>query len=134
MNSFRLRRVIGIVLVVVAAGVVSVAIATGASNPDARVVACGNAPDRKMVAVFDLPRARDVWVHVPGLAGAPELGTDDPVSVVIFDGPITVKYPGNPNEYGAASNVEQTVTNIVCVVSAGVPTYYANIDLAGWAP
>lgn len=134
MNRSRLLRGTGIVLVAVAAGVASVAITTGASQPDARLVACGNAPADKEIAAFDLPRARDVWVHVPGLARAPELGNDDPVSVVIFDGPISVRYPGRPNLSGTASDVQKTVTNIVCVLSAGVPTYYANIDLDGWAP
>ncbi len=118
---------------ILSAGVwLTVTVARGA---DTRVSACGQGPRENVRAVFDLPRVSDVWQRIPNFGKAPELeGNDAPASVVVFDGPIEVRFPGRANLDGSASQPNETVANIVCVVVGGVPTYYADIDLSAFTP
>lgn len=131
MRTYLRRQLLIGVGLLTAAGL-SAAMVVGAAKPDPRVDTCGYAPSTNVVAAFDVSSARDLKTRIPGLALAPELDSDVPVSVVVFAGPITVRYPGRPDLSNTASDAEQTVSNIVCVIADGVPTYYADIDLAGW--
>ena len=107
------------------------AFATATRGADARVSTCGQAPSGNVQAIFELSRAGDIWQRIPAFGKAPELeGNESPAAVVVFAGPIEVRYPGRADTDGATTGATETVQNIVCVIVGGVPTYYADIDLA----
>lgn len=122
----------GLITIAVVLGAAWTLTAAARAN-DERVLACAAAPSANVASVFDVPRAEHLLELIPKFGKAPELeGNKASASVVIFRGPTEVRYPGRANLDPNAVKATETVSNIVCVVIDGVPTYYANIDLSGY--
>jgi hypothetical protein len=94
------------------------------SGTDPRLGACGG-PIGNVRAAFDLAHARDLWNHIPGFLGAPELEIDDPAHVVVYDAPMKMDITGKPRASG-----RQTFDHVVCVAIHGDQTYYSSVDLS----
>ena len=86
--------------------------------------ACGG-PAGNVRTVFDLAHARDLWNHIPGFLGAPELEVDDPAHVVVYNGPMRIAITGKPG-----ASAQQLFEHVVCVAIGGEPTYYSSVDLS----
>ena len=92
--------------------------------PEVQLGPCGG-PIGNVRAAFDLAHARDLWSHIPGFLGAPELEVDDPAHVVVYDRPMQIDITGKPRASGP-----QTFDHVVCVAIGGDPTYYSSVDLS----
>lgn len=120
-------------------GVATAFMVVRAAAVDPRMVACGaNDPANKVLATFDLPRARDFWVRFPSAGLAPELEVDDPAFVVVFDGPAShpVIGPGPDPESadGLAVTPQLTRDHVVCVVVKGAISIYSDVSFVGFQP
>jgi hypothetical protein len=102
---------------------------------DPRLEACGaNTAGNTVLARFELPRARDFWSRFPFAGRAPELETDQPAFVVVFNGPASHFVVGTWIE-GQGPDVRLDATeNTVCVVAGGETNVYFNVDMAGFSP
>ena len=118
--------VVAIVVLVTVGVAWPLAGAVNGTNPQLR--GCGGPVGNVRVA-FDLDHARDLWAHIPGFLGAPELEVDAPAQVVVYDGPVQVDGPGRPRLPNSSAGPRK-VSNVVCVAIAGEPTYYVSVDLA----
>ncbi len=105
----------------------------GAVPADPRLDLCGGtAHGNKILAAFEMSRARDFWQHFPRALRAPELEVDSPAFVVAFDGPTRLDL-----WLGARSKpLEASVTRdgVVCVVVDGIPNMYSGIDFTDFRP
>jgi hypothetical protein len=99
---------------------------------DPRLGACAGPVSNVRVA-FDLAHARDLWAHIPGFLGAPELEIDKPAHVVVYDRPLQIDGPGRPQLPNGSSG-PRTASNVVCVEIAGETTYYTSVDLSVVTP
>lgn len=109
-----------------ALAIVALFVAIGTSqagaNPadDQRVADCGaSTPGNKVLATFDLDRAKNFWRHFPAALGAPELQNDLPALVVVFKGDYTWFRTG------------EVFQHVVCVYQDGYPNIYPGVDLVG---
>ena len=124
------RRIAAIVVVITVAlsGLVYTQAAFGA---DPRLRACGgDSPDVKVRMSFTISHARDFQAHYPYALKTPELETDGPAYVVDFEGPVNVRFTGNPR----AQPRRGPYTNVVCVFADGVPNWYYDVDKTGMRP
>lgn len=69
----------------------------------------------------------------------PELRSDDPAFIVVYDGPVSLMAayapPPMPNgQLSQTQTIRTTYTGVVCVVIKNVPIVYADVDLAGLDP
>ncbi len=111
---------------------------------DERLRTCGAAhPGNVVRASFDIPRARDYQLYVPGMPDNPELQTDEPAFFAIFAGPtqITVAGPLPASDDKAALDAATSVgiaprsyEGVVCAVVHGVPTVYVDVDTSELKP
>jgi hypothetical protein len=92
---------------------------------DPRAKACGAGP-WPTLATFEVAEERLVRQHLPHMKGAPELNTDDPAYVVLFDGSIDLPIVG----FGKVKSTPQT--GVLCVYVRSVPEYYVDVDVTGW--
>jgi hypothetical protein len=123
------KRQISVVAIAVLVTVcVGWALAGAVKGTDPRLGACGGPVGNVRVA-FDLDHARDLWAHIPGFLGAPELEVDDPAHVVVYDGPVAIDITGRPRAHGP-----QTFDHVVCVAIHGEQTYYSSVDLSVVTP
>lgn len=107
-----------------------------ASGQDARLAECPiGGPDIKVLTTFELAHARDFWTRFPNAGTAPEMESDAPTFVVVFDGPVTLPGLGFPLPGDNGVSVRRVeYENVVCVVTDGHGTVYANVDLRGFVP
>jgi hypothetical protein len=111
------RRVPGLSLVL--AATLTVAACSPSVTPpsaDARLTTC---PIGRVLASFAIARARDYQAAIPRMGRSPELETDAPALVVIYDGPVDVG--------GRATD------GVVCVVVGVSPMVYTEVDVTGWS-
>ena len=93
---------------------------------------CGrSAAETTVFAELDLAHATDIWSHLPGLKGAPELqAVEGPVHVIAFNG----RHMGIP----AAGRTQPRKTgydHVVCIVTEdGDTSYYSNVSFEGYHP
>src|SRR6478672_939638 len=90
------RRYGVLVLALLGVGLTVLVLAQSAFALDPRAKACGAGP-WPTLATFEVPQARLVRQHLPHMKGAPELNTDSPAYVVLFDGPIDLPVVGFGN-------------------------------------
>lgn len=123
MTRPRLRRTLLIAGAITLIGIAIVSnggFGAGGSGVDPRVLDCGaSTPGNEVLAVIELPRARDFWTRLPSAAGAPELENDQPALLVVFKGDYTWFRTG------------QVFQRVVCVYQDGYPHIYPNVDLSG---
>lgn len=100
--------------------------ALGADPPtDPRVLQCG--VGGTLQEIFELPRAKDIWRHLPGMKMAPELAREEgPASVLVYNGPVKGVMVGR----GGLQTSE--IPEAICVVlSSGEAIVYANVSRTG---
>lgn len=110
--------------VLLAAGI---AVAAGVTA-DPRLSQCGSDfGGNRVAASFEIPAAKDIWTVLPAMGLAPELAEDDaPAFVVIFEGDYRAAWVAGP------TLAEQTVTNVVCVVTeSGSTNVYYDVSRQG---
>ena len=85
---------------------------------------CGGGPGtpNRISIAFTLDHAREIWLHFPMFARAPELETDAPAVVVVMPGPVMIRTTGH---------ADPNASNAVCVKVGGVPNIYTNVDMSG---
>jgi hypothetical protein len=76
---------------------------------------------------FVVPPGDEVGDYVPYLATAPELAGRSGATVVMFDGPATVRYV--TAETGSTPSA--TSDNMVCVIADEIPNAYPDVDREG---
>ena len=106
------------------------------SASDPREALC---PAGKHLSTFSVVASRNIWAHLPKMGANPELRTDDPAFVVVYDGPVDLMaaYAPPPMPRMGLSQtqvMETTYEGVVCVVLNNQPIVYADVDLAGLAP
>jgi hypothetical protein len=134
------------VLAIVAVGLSSLVLSprqqgtapTAASHPvppdpaafagDPRVAACLGTTAPVQYA-FEMTHARDYQRHLPAMLLSPELDVDDPAFVVVFAPGARIVGGAPPPASDAAS--EPANSRSVCVLVAGVPNLYENVDISG---
>jgi hypothetical protein len=132
-------RKLGALLGILLLTLVGLSVASATPQTDPRLGTCAG-PQGKVLVAFDMTRARDLWLHIPGFLKAPELETDDPAHVVVYDGQVRLATTGSDLNGGsaggaaAAASRSQLIDNVVCVAIAGVPTYYSSVDLTTVTP
>ena len=105
-----------VVLALLLAGSAAVVV-NGALAPDVRLSRCGgDDPGNRVMAAFEMSRARDFWTHFPNAARpAPELEVESPAYVVVFDGPTHVT--GLSTRKGGSDGLTtQLLDGVVCVL------------------
>jgi hypothetical protein len=122
--------------------IVALVQAQGILALDEKLRSCGALrPGNKVLATFDVARARDYKHYLPGMLDNPELQADLPVSFVVFDGPvqITVAGPAPPSDDEAAMDAAstsgfptRTYTGVVCAIIGDVPIVYVDVDTTGY--
>jgi hypothetical protein len=136
MNSQIAHRLVRVVLGVIGVSYISIAIlVSGVAAQDPRLEQCGaNIPGNKVLTSFELPRARDFWSRFPTAGRAPELETDQPAFVVVFNGPASHFVVGTWIA-GQDPDVRLGLSEkTVCVVAGSEVNVYANVDMAGFRP
>jgi hypothetical protein len=78
------------------------------------------------LGMLAVAHASEVRQHIPNMAKAPELDSDAPAFVVLFDGPVPLPFTGAP------PGPSGLPTGVVCVVVEGERIYYVNVDTSGW--
>lgn len=71
---------------------------------------------------------------LPGMLDNPELRTDAPASVVVFEGPTRLLLAGNPRNGEGGTVVgaqEATHEGVVCVLLGDYPIVYLDVDTSG---
>lgn len=95
----------------------------------AKLEVCGaDDPANKVRASFDIPQARSIRAYLPGMLDNPELQTDLPASVVVFEGPTILRLAGSPRRDGAPAIQESTYDGVVCVLIGDDPIVYVDVD------
>jgi hypothetical protein len=99
-----------------------IAVPTDAQDP--RVKTCGVNASTRVVATFDMGRAKDYRTRLPSAPDLPELnGEERPAFVVVVTGPVS---------FPAFIHENRQYTNAVCVfVGDDEPYIYADVDLRG---
>lgn len=131
MIRYRLAPVLAVALGLGLAGTVAV----GALGQDNRLALCpvdGN----RVLAAFEVERARDVARVLPRMLRSPELEVDTAAFIVLFDGPTQLTVHGAPPADDAPPVDTRRVgmyDGVVCVVVGGSATVYSDVDITGWA-
>jgi len=91
------------------------------------------------LSAFEVPRARDIWLYLPGLLGAPELERDDPAFVLVYQGSYPGIVLGAPREAGTTTPTLAPGHHDVCVIvgpitGAGTFTIYGDVSLEDFDP
>ena len=127
-----LSRLSPIVLGVVLGLMVLAPMALG-TEPSDQVVACGG-KGNKVVAEFELERARDIWQSLPAMLQTPELETDErPAHVVVFEDGFRTR----DLAFAGPAEKPAKLDGVICVIQAdGVMNIYSDVSRAGsaWAP
>ena len=111
-------------------------------DPRLRDCGAGTGSGNRVLSSFELAHARDFWTRFPEAGLAPELERDDPAFVVVFDGPATHMLALAPifvtaapaDQAGEIASANVTRNNVVCVVTAGGPYMYSEVNLTGFTP
>lgn len=113
-------------------GLASFAYVTGS---DPRMALCpvkGN----PVLASFEIPQARAYTQYIPRMLRSPELETEAPAYVVLFDGPARLLVAGSvPREGSTEAEIVSTdeyFDGVVCVVVDGQATVYIDVDITSW--
>jgi len=127
------RAVIGVAAMALVSAVVLQA--GSAFALQAKLDKCGaDDPATKVRASFDVPHARDIKDFLPGILDNPELRTNVAASVVVFDGPVTLRVAGNPRSVEGATGVgfgPMTYDGVVCVLLGEFRVVYVDVDTSG---
>jgi hypothetical protein len=89
-----------------------------------------------VIAAFPIRRARDFWKHFPAAGRAPELETDDPAFVVVYDGLDPFPHTGGlrgPGETAPPRQRRSGVTDL-CVFVGGSTNVYSDVPTVGFSP
>jgi hypothetical protein len=112
------------------------ALAVQALGRDSRLNLCPVSGNR-VLATFEIQKARDYARVIPRMLRSPELEVDSPAFVVLFDGPASLTVhgapPANNAPRGESRPVVQKFDGVVCVVVDGSATIYSDVDISGWA-
>lgn len=104
----------------------------GASAADPRLRECGGTGGARVEAAFSMAHASDFWDHFPNALGAPELRSDLPAYVVVFNGPVDLLLAGNPRGGTQSGLSTRQFVDVVCVLVGGVPNFYVDVDTTGY--
>jgi len=103
---------------------------------DARIDSCPIG-DNRVEAAFAIDRARDYREHLPLMGRSPELETDEPAFVVIFEGPGDFVVQQAPPGAGGVAVPPAAPTArsewLVCVVVGTSPSVYTDVEITGWS-
>ena len=81
-----------------------------------------------VVAWFTIPHGTDYRDHLPAMGLSPELEGVSSVYVVVYSGPMTMRYLTGQ----AGVERDPRVTDVVCVVTAdGFPNIYTDVSREG---
>lgn len=90
----------------------------------------------KIAASFEMPSARDYSRYIPRMLRSPELETDSPAFVVVFDGPTRLNVggsvAGSDGDRQAAPANSGEYSGVVCVVVDNDATVYTDVDITAW--
>jgi hypothetical protein len=95
---------------------------------DPRIAACLGTAAPVQYA-FEMAHARDYQRHLPAMLLSPELDVDDPAFVVVFAAGARIVGGAPPPASDATSAPANSRS--VCVLVAGVPNLYENVDISG---
>ncbi|HVL53980.1 MAG TPA: hypothetical protein VM344_06930 [Vitreimonas sp.] len=125
-HGYRLLLLLFVPIVVWSAFVVGRALAT-----DPRLTECGASGDNVVMAAFEIPRAKDYKMFLPGMLENPELlRVPEPAFVVVFEGPYRANVSSGPHGF------TPELRNVVCFLlpEKYFPSHriiYSDVDLAG---
>ena len=93
--------------------------------------------DNRVEAAFAIDRARDYREHLRLMGRSPELETDEPAFVVIFEGPgdfVVQQAPPGPGGVAKPPAAPGSPSEwLVCVIVGTSPNVYTGVDIAGWS-